>query len=76
MANRKVRVNSKYFYYPVMMDVIQPPYGNPKVGQQVRVINKYGCPKANSMGMCYIESLDGVFLGMVCTNSLQKEKEA
>ena len=75
MANRKVRVKSKYFYYPVMWDVLNPPFGNVSEGQAVRVVNKAGCPKANTMGMCYIESLTGEFLGMVCTNSLTKEKE-
>jgi len=66
----KVRVGSLYAYHPVMMDVLHPPFGNPENGAILRVINKHGCPKANTMGMCYVETMDGEFMGMVCTNSL------
>ena len=66
----KVRVGSMYSYDPVLMDMLHPPFGNPDKGDIVRVVNKHGCPKANTMGMCYIEDGHGKFLGMVCTNSL------
>lgn len=70
--NRKVRVKSLYAYYPVPLDMCNPPFGVIEEGQIVRVINKYGCPKANTMGMCYIETYnEGLFVGMVCTNSLK-----
>ena len=70
--NRKVRVGSKYKYEPVPLDrFISPPIGDLKEGDIVTVVNKYGCPKANTMGQCYVEK-DGVFMGMVCTNSLKK----
>jgi hypothetical protein len=72
--NRKVRVGSKYVYDPVMMDVLNPPFGNPNPGDLVKVINKFGCPPANTMGMCYIE-FGGIFMGMVCTNSLINQAE-
>jgi hypothetical protein len=39
-------------------------------GDEVRVINLYGCPKANTMGHCHIETLGGEFAGLVLTNSL------
>ena len=42
-------------------------------GQRVRVINLRGAPKANTMGHCHIESLEGEFLGMVHVNSLVRE---
>ena len=67
--NRKVRVGSKYIFHPVMFDKINPPFGYLKDGSLVKVVNKFGCPPANTMGMCYVE-LNGVFAGMVCTNSL------
>jgi hypothetical protein len=44
-----------------------------KDGDQVRVINLPGAPKANTMGHCYIETIEGRFLGLVCTNSLHKD---
>jgi hypothetical protein len=70
MTTQRVRAGSWYAYNPVMMDVINPPFGKPSVGDIVKVVNKYGCPKANTMGMCYIENGFGEFMGMVCTNSL------
>jgi len=72
MLNKKVRVNSIYAYDPILMDVSNPPVGNPEKGDIVKVVNKHGCPPANTMGMCYIERLNGEFMGMCCTNSLVK----
>ena len=64
----KVRVGSKYRYEPVFFDKMNPPFGvNP--GDVVTVINLPGAPKANTMGMAHVAK-DGVFAGMVMTNSL------
>ena len=69
MKTRKVRVGSKYRYEPVMFDILNPPFGV-KPNEVVKVIHLPGCPRANTMGMCYV-ALNGNFAGMVCTNSLQ-----
>lgn len=57
----KVRVNSKYKFQPVPYDRINPPINsglyNINSGDIVKVVNINGCPKANTMGMCYIETL-------------------
>jgi len=66
---RKVRVGSKYVYDPVLFDKLNPPVVNVVRGQLVKVVNLRGCPPANTMGMCYI-NFNGIFAGMVCTNSL------
>lgn len=71
MSNR-VRVNSIYTFEPVGIDTWDPKSAA-QHGDRVRVVNKYGCPPANTMGHCYIETLDGKFLGLVLTNSLVKE---
>lgn len=71
MSLNRVRVNSVYVYQPVMIDVINPPY-NIQAGDKVRVVNLPGCPKANTMGHCHVQHLDGRFAGLVCVNSLQK----
>ena len=71
MANKRVRVGASYKYIPVMMDKCNPPFGNPQEGDVLTVVNKPGCPKANTMGMCYVNNKDGEFMGLVCTNSLQ-----
>lgn len=67
---RKVRVGKTYRYDPVMMDKFDPPY-NVTAGDVVRVVNLHGCPKANTMGHCHVQHLDGSFAGLVCCNSLK-----
>ena len=75
MANRKVRVNSIYSYDPDLFDILNPPADGLVKGSIVRVINVHGCPKANTMGMCYVGDVaTGKFIGMVCTNSLTPAK--
>jgi hypothetical protein len=66
----KVRVNSKYTYQPVGMDVWSP-CTTLKAGDVVTVVNLRGCPPANTMGMCYV-NFNGKFAGLVLCNSLQK----
>jgi len=66
----KVRVNANYIYYPCLLDMID---GRTDLvpGTVVKVINLFGCPKANTMGHCYVGDVeDGHFIGMVCTGSL------
>jgi hypothetical protein len=65
----KVRANYLYVYNPVLIDSIDPPY-DIKRGDVVRVVNLPGCPKANTMGHCHVQHLDGTFAGLVCCNSL------
>jgi hypothetical protein len=36
-------------------------------------LQPYGCPKPNTMGHCFVETLDGKFIGLVSTASLTKE---
>ena len=68
----RVRVNSTYRFNPVMMDIIHPVNHGLVKGDIVKVANLYGCPKANTMGNCYVLK-DGKFMGMVRTNSLEKK---
>jgi len=71
MPDRRVKVGKTYEFQPVLFDRMSPPAGcEVAEGQRVKVVNQYGCPKANTMGMCYIETMEGEFAGMVCTNSL------
>jgi hypothetical protein len=66
---RKVKVGRTYVFSPVLIDVINPPY-NVRKGDVVRVVNLPGCPRANTMGHCHVQHLDGTFAGLVCCNSL------
>jgi hypothetical protein len=78
MTHRKVRAGSLYTFHPVMFDRLNPPHAGIAEGEVCRVVNLYGCPKANTMGMCHVETqtIPGVweFAGMVCTNSLHPFK--
>jgi hypothetical protein len=53
------------------MDLFSPAHRGLVKGDIVKVVNLYGCPKANTMGQCHVEN-NGVFMGMVNTNSLEK----
>jgi hypothetical protein len=73
----RVRAGAKYRFNPVPWDRLDPPYGvnngTLATGDSVRVVNLPGCPKANVMGHCHIETVAGEFAGLVCTNSLERE---
>jgi hypothetical protein len=73
MPSKKVRVGATYKYDPVPFDRFNPPFGCHK-GDEVKVINLPGCPRANTMGMCYVAK-GGKFAGMVCTNSLESKRK-
>lgn len=66
----RVRVGARYRFEAVLFDRLNPTVNLPlETGDVVTVINLPGAPKANTMGMCYVAK-DGVFAGMVMTNSL------
>jgi hypothetical protein len=67
----RVRVKSTYVYIPNLFDLLHV-CSDAQYGECVRVINLPHAPKANTMGQCHIESLDGDFLGMVSVKSLHK----
>lgn len=68
----KVRTKSKYIFDPCWVDreALRPV--NATAGDIVRVVRPPGAPKTNAFSHCYIETLDGTFLGSVCTDSLYK----
>src|SRR5271166_2831399 len=68
---QRVRVGSIYLYDPVLLDKFARHLTGVRRGSTVRVINVHGCPPANTMGHCYVETLEGEFLGLVCSNSLK-----
>jgi hypothetical protein len=68
----RVRVNSIYVYRPVGLDRWDS-RTNLQPGEKVRVVNLRGCPRANTMGHCHVNRLDGSFAGLVLCNSLTKE---
>jgi hypothetical protein len=68
----RVRTGSKYTFNASFWDITDRRDYTPKNGTVVRVMQPFGCPKNNTMGQCYIETLEGKFLGMVSVHSLQK----
>lgn len=75
---KRVRANARYVYEPVPLDRLHPPYGVNAgligAGDTVQVVNLPGCPRANTMGHCHIQTVAGVFAGLVCVNSLQPRR--
>jgi len=71
----KVRVGSTYVFNASGMDIFDRRDYTPTDGTIVTVVNQYGCPKANTMGQCYI-AIGGKFVGMVDTSSLTPVKKA
>ena len=65
----KVIAGRKYVFHPVGLDVFDA-RTSPKDGDVVEVVNKFGCPPANTMGHCFVNK-DGLFAGLVLTNSLE-----
>lgn len=68
----RVRTGSKYIFNPSLWDIIDKRDYTPEPNTIVRVTQPYGCPKNNTMEQCYIENLEGNFIGMVSIHSLQK----
>ena len=66
---KKVRVGKKYIFEPVFIDRMDLSKHAIVSGSEVTVINLPGCPKANTMGHCYIQDANKN-LTLVCTNSL------
>lgn len=75
---RRVTNGRTYRYVPASWDRVDPPYGEHlrlfTAGDIVRAISLPGCPPANTMGHCHIETLDGQFAGLVCCASLESVK--
>ena len=70
MRKKPIKKNGRvYRYEPNGFDMA---YGvkNVAKGQLVRKCQPYGCPKNGTMGMAYVEDMDGKFLEMVCMASL------
>jgi hypothetical protein len=61
-----------YIFKPVMFDRYQENTKDLAEGTRLRVVQPRGCPKNGTMGMCYTETLEGRFVGLVCVNSLQR----
>ena len=72
--NMRVRVNTVYVYHPNLLDRVDG-RTNLKSGDRVRVVNLYGCPKANTMGHCHVETLDRKIIGLVHCNSLHTKAD-
>ncbi len=67
----RVRVGQVYKWNPVLLDACDARLQSVERGLFLKVINMPGCPRANTMGHCYVETLQEEFLGLVCCNSLE-----
>ena len=71
----KVKENAVYIYNPAGADLWDP-RTDLQEGDQVRVVNLPGCPRANVMGHCHVAHPEtGRFIGLVLTSSLDSVQE-
>lgn len=67
----KVRKGGVYRFEACGWDVYDRKPNTPENGTMVRVCTPHGCPAPNTMGHCFVESLEGKFIGLVSCNSLK-----
>lgn len=71
---KRVRVGKLYTYDPVWWDVFDNKV-TLQEGEIVKVVNLPGCPKANTMGRCYVqaraETGEWKFAGLIMCASLE-----
>lgn len=68
----KVRKGGVYTFNAVGWDRFDRRENTPTDGMRVRVCAPRGCPPPNAMGHCFVETLEGKFIGLVSTASLTK----
>ena len=69
----KVRKGQVCIFKAVGYDLFDRKENTPADGTVVRVCTPYGCPPPNAMGHCFVEDMNGNFLGLVSTASLNKK---
>jgi hypothetical protein len=69
----KVRKGGIYVFKACGWDRFDRKDNTPADGTVVRVCTPHGCPPPNAMGHCFVETLAGKFIGLVCTGSLVKK---
>ena len=68
----KVRKGQVLVFNAVGWDRFDARSNTPVNGTVVRVCTPHGCPPPNAMGHCFVETLEGKFIGLVSTASLSK----
>lgn len=71
----KVRAGRTYTYDPVPLDQFAGHLRHIEPGTLVRVVSPPGCPKANTLGHCFVETLTKEFVGLVCCVSLKVSRK-
>lgn len=66
----KVRKGMVVFFKAAGWDRFDRNANTPDDGTICRVCTPYGCPPPNTMGHCFVETMEGKFVGLVSTASL------
>jgi hypothetical protein len=64
---------TEYVLEPVGLDAWDSRV-RPFAGQRVVKVQPRGCPRNGTMGHCYVETVDGDFVGLVLVNSLRRAR--
>jgi len=70
-----LRKGSRYIFQASGWDRFDPKPYTPADGTEVKVCQPYGCPSNGTMGHCYIEDMNGQFIGLVAIASLAKAEK-
>ena len=66
----KVRAGHIYMFRALGWDILDRTPRTPADGTIVRVCRPQGCPPPNTLNHCFVETLEGKFIGLVSTASL------
>jgi hypothetical protein len=69
-----VRTGSIYTFKACGWDRFDGRGHTPCDGTLVRVVAPYGCPPPNTLNHCFVETLEGKFIGLVCCASLYRAR--
>lgn len=69
----KIRIGKTYIFEPATFDRLDRNANTPDSGTLVRTIKSpHGTPPFGTMGHCYVETLEGQFVGLVQLASLKE----
>jgi hypothetical protein len=71
----RVRKGGIYEFEACGWDIFDRKENTPANGTIVRVCTPHGCPPPNAMNHCFVETLDGKFIGLVSCNSLKQRSK-
>lgn len=67
-----MKTKTIYMFEATGLDIYDRRENTPENGKLVVKCQPRGCPTNGMMGHCFVEDLEGNFIGLVCVGSLKK----